>query len=59
MALVVSPMAGDSHWVGGEFAEDQFQLFMCWFSSDMCQDRMCHLGLDAVGGHSIGYGCSI
>ncbi len=31
VALVVSPRAGDSHKVGGEFAEDQFQLLMCWF----------------------------
>jgi hypothetical protein len=59
VALVVSPRAGDSHKVGSEFTEDQFQLLMCWFPSDTCQDRMRHLGLDAVGGHSIGHGCSI
>ncbi len=31
MTLAVSPRAGDSHKVGGEFAEDQFQLLMCRF----------------------------
>ncbi len=53
MAFVVSPRAGESQKVGSEIGEDQFQLLMCWFSLDTCQDRMWHLGLDAVGGHSL------
>jgi hypothetical protein len=59
VGLVVSPRAGDSHKVGGEFVEDQFQLLMRRLPLDTCQDRMWHLGLDTVGGHSIGHGCSI
>jgi hypothetical protein len=31
VALVVPPISGDSQKVGGEFAEDWFQLLMCWF----------------------------
>jgi hypothetical protein len=58
-SLCCVPRAGDSHKVDGEFAEDQFQLLMHWFPLDTCQDRMWHLDLDTVGGHSIGHGCSI
>ena len=31
VSLLVSLRAGDSHKVGSEFAEDQFQLLMCQF----------------------------
>jgi hypothetical protein len=48
VAFVVSPRAGDSHKVGGEFAEDQFQLLICWLLEDMCQDNsICALILSA------------
>jgi hypothetical protein len=59
VAFVVSPRAGDSHQVGGEFAEYQLQLLMCRLPKDTCQDRMQHLCLDTVGRQSIRYGCSI
>jgi hypothetical protein len=36
VALVVSPRAGDSHKVAGEFTEDQFELLVCRFPQDTC-----------------------
>jgi hypothetical protein len=59
MALVVSPRAEGSHQVGNEFMQDHFELFMHWLLLDTHQDGMWYLGLDTIGRHSIGHGCSI
>ena len=49
----MSPRAGDSHQVGGEFLNDQFYLLMHWFPFDACEGGVRHLGLYTVGRNSI------
>ena len=59
MALVVAPGAGHSHEVGGEFAEHDFDLLVRRFALDACEGGVWHLGLDTIGGHSIGHGGTV
>ena len=59
MALLVAPRAGHSHEVGGEFPEHNLDLFVRRLSLDACEGGVRHLGLDTIGGHSIGHGGSV
>jgi hypothetical protein len=59
MALLVAPRAGHSHEVGGELAEHDFDLLVRRLSLDACEGGVRHLGLDTIGGHSIGHGGSV
>ncbi len=47
----MSPRAGDSHQVGGEFPKDHFNLLMRWFPLDVCEGGVRRLGLYTVGGN--------
>jgi hypothetical protein len=49
----LSPRAGDSHQVGGEFPKDHFDLLMHLFPLDTYEGGVWHSGLYTVGGNSI------
>ena len=55
MSLVVTPMTGNSHEVGGEFPDDHLHLFVCRLPKDLCEHGVWHLCLDAVRGYRVGH----
>jgi hypothetical protein len=53
VSLAVSPWTGNTHEVSGQFVDDHLDLFMGGFTKDMCEDRMRHLCLNALGRNGI------